>query len=213
MESILNEDTLLEGVRHLSQYDPDLSKVVKKYGPPPLWIREPGFPMLLKIILEQQVSLASAQATFNKLLNEVGELTPSTFLTFSNIKLKEMGFSRQKSRYCRLLAGKILNGSLDLIELQALSDDEVMEKLTSITGIGPWTAGIYSLMVLRRQDIWPRGDLALRKAMKEVKGLDEVPDNEESAEIAEKWHPWRSIAARILWHHYLSQRSRKDVKQ
>ncbi len=212
MELILDEKTLLEGVRYLSRVDSDLNKVVVKYGPPPLWSREPGFPMLLKIILEQQVSLASAQATFDKLLNEAGELTPATFLTFSNTKLREMGFSRQKTRYCRLLAETILNGSLDLRELQALPDDVVMEKLTSITGIGPWTAGIYSLMVLRRQDIWPRGDLALLKAMKEIKGLDEVPDNEKSTEIAEKWHPWRSVAARILWHHYLSKGSSKDIK-
>ncbi len=188
--------------------DPNLAKVVETYGPPPLWDREPGFPSLLKIILEQQVSLQSAQATYDKLVARLGNLTPESFLTLNDVELKEDGFSRQKSRYGRILAQSIIDGSTDLFALEELSDAEVAEKLTSLTGIGPWTAGIYLLMILCRPDVWPRGDLALLKAMKEVKGLEDVPDNETAAEIAEAWSPWRSVAARILWHHYLSERGR-----
>lgn len=208
MSIILDQSTLLDGVKWLCEVDPNLAKVVETYGPPPLWDREPGFPSLLKIILEQQVSLQSAQATYDKLVARLGNLTPESFLTLNDVELKEDGFSRQKSRYGRILAQSIIDGSTDLFALEELSDAEVAEKLTSLTGIGPWTAGIYLLMILCRPDVWPRGDLALLKAMKEVKGLEDVPDNETAAEIAEAWSPWRSVAARILWHHYLSERGR-----
>ncbi len=121
-------------------------------------------------------------------------------------ELKECGFSRQKTRYGRILANSILDGSLDLYGLESLTNGEVEEKLTALTGIGKWTAGIYLLMILCRPDVWPRGDLALNKAMMEVKGLETVPNNDLAEEIAENWRPWRSVAARILWYHYLKGR-------
>lgn len=203
----LDETTLREGVKWLSGADPHLAKVVEEYGPPPLWDREPGFRSLLKIILEQQVSLASAQSTYDKLVAKLGTLTPESFLTLDDTELKEAGFSRQKTRYGRILAYSILDGSLDIDGLNDVSDGEVEERLTSFTGIGKWTAGIYLLMVLCRPDVWPRGDLALNKAMMEIKGLEKVPDNDSAEKIAMKWSPWRSVAARILWHHYLSKRA------
>ena len=202
----LDQTTLLEGVKWLSEKDPDLSMVVSEYGPPPLWDREPGFPSLLKIILEQQVSLASAQSTYDKLVSKLGILTPGSFITLDDAELKESGFSRQKTRYGRILAKSILDGSLDIYGFEEFSNEEVEEKLTALTGIGKWTAGIYLLMILCRPDVWPGGDLALNKAMMEVKGLEKVPDNDTAEEIAENWRPWRSVAARILWHHYLSGR-------
>jgi DNA-3-methyladenine glycosylase II len=202
----LDKITLLEGVKWLSAKDPDLGKVISEYGPPPLWDRVPGFPSLLKIILEQQVSLASAQSTYDKLVTKLGTLTPGSFLTLDDAELRECGFSRQKTRYGRILANSILDGSLDFIGLESLPNGEVEEKLTSLTGIGKWTAGIYLLMILCRPDVWPRGDLALNKAMMEVKGLETVPNNDLAEEIAENWRPWRSVAARILWHHYLKGR-------
>ena len=203
---ILDKITLLEGVKWLSEKDPDLGKVISEYGPPPLWDRVPGFPSLLKIILEQQVSLASAQSTYDKLVAKLGTLTPESFLTLDDAELKGCGFSRQKTRYGRILANSILDGSLDLYGLESLTNGEVEEKLTALTGIGKWTAGIYLLMILCRPDVWPRGDLALNKAMMEVKGLETVPNNDLAEEIAENWRPWRSVAARILWHHYLKGR-------
>ena len=205
---VLDDKSLLIGVKALTKSDPHLRRVVERYGPPPLWDREPGFPSLLKIILEQQVSLASAQATYNKLLAKADPLMPESLLRLSDEELKSVGFSRQKTRYARILAEAIIKGSLDLDGLQRLDDEEVMNTLTSLTGIGPWTAGIYLLMVLRRPDVWPRGDLALLSAMRDVKELECVPSNDDATNIADSWRPWRSVAARILWHHYLSERGK-----
>ena len=123
---MLDDKSLLVGVKDLTESDPHLRMVVDRYGPPPLWDRDPGFPSLLKIILEQQVSLASAQATYDKLLAKVNPLTPESLLLLSDEELKSVGFSRQKTRYTRILAEAIIKGSLDLDGLQRLDDEEVM---------------------------------------------------------------------------------------
>ena len=201
----LTESLLLEAVAYLAAKDFDPATVVAAFGPPPLWHREPGFPTLLLIILEQQVSLASARAAFARLRAIASPLTPAAFLTLDDGTLKGVGFSRQKSRYGRIVAQAIMEGALDLDRLNALDDDEVRAALTQLTGIGPWTAGIYLLMALCRADAWPDGDLALAKSAQSVKGLAERPTYPELHEMAEAWHPYRAVAARILWHHYLSQ--------
>jgi len=206
---MLDDTKLQTAITTLTKKDKNLQAVVKKYGPPPLWNREPGFPSLVKIILEQQVSLASAQAAYNKLLDTINPLTPEKFLTLDDTSVKKIGFSRQKTRYCRILAESIKNEELDLDSLSNKDDQTVMKTLTSLKGIGPWTASIYLLMVLLRQDVWPEGDLALLVSMKEVYGLDEIPSKEMAARIADDWKPWRSVAARILWHNYLSLRADK----
>ena len=203
---MLDYPKLLIGVQQLTRKDPQLLRVVEKYGPPPLWDREPGFASLIKIILEQQVSLASAQATYDKLYSISNLLTPESIIALNADEIKSAGLSRQKSRYCRILAETILNGDLNLDELGEKDDSQVLEMLTSIPGIGPWTASIYLLMALRRPDVWPPGDLALLSAMKEVKELPRVPNSIEGSMIAQRWKPWRSVAARILWHFYLSAR-------
>ena len=204
---MLDEESLQNATDELAARDPHIGAVIEKHGYPPLWAREPGFPTLVKIILEQQVSLSSAKAAYDKLLMRINPLTPEKFLTLDDAELKQIGFSRQKTRYCRILAETIQSGELDLAELNQYSDKEVSETLTALKGIGPWTAGIYLLMALRRPDIWPRGDLALLTSMQEVKQLPERPDNEKAAEIANAWKPWRSVGARILWHSYLSERA------
>lgn len=200
----LNEKTLAEGVAALCEIDSDLKEVVARFGAPPLWGREPEFATLLQIILEQQVSLASAKATFDKLNGAVEELSPQAFLQFNDTELKKFGFSRQKTRYGRILSEALLNGKLDLNTLNTLADEDVRSELTKLTGIGIWTANIYLLMALRRPDIWPTGDLALAKAMWQVKKLPHLPNKDEQLKIAEAWQPWRAVAARILWHYYLS---------
>lgn len=202
----LTEKTLLAAVRQLTESDSDLALIVQKYGPPPLWSREPGFPTLIHIILEQQVSLASARAAFGRLLAAASPLTPERFLAFHDETLKAIGFSRQKSRYGRLLAEAIVTGQLDLAALPDLDDAAVRAELTKIKGIGPWTANIYLLMVLGRPDIWPGGDLALAVAAQQVKRLPTRPTPAELDQIALAWQPWRAVAARLLWHHYLSER-------
>ena len=199
----LNNESLLEGVYYLCRMDPDLSEIVSDIGYPPLWYREPGFPTIVHIILEQQVSLASAKAAFMKLQKAAGELTPERFRGFTDVQLREFGFSRQKTRYVREISQAILNGDIDLDKLPDLDDHIVRNELMKIKGIGPWTADIYLLMVLLRPDIWPSGDLALAKAVQDIKHLSERPDIEQLSEIGEGWKPYRAVAARILWHYYL----------
>ena len=200
----LTEDELNRAAIELAAVDPDLGRVVERLGPPPLWDREPGFATLVHIILEQQVSLASARAAFDKLILARPDLNPRSFLALGDRQLKEVGFSGQKGRYCRELARAVADGSLDLEGLAELGDDDVRTELVKITGIGPWTAEIYTLMVLGRPDVWPQGDLALYKAAQNIKGLDRPPTPDEFQELGKAWRPWRSVAARILWHHYLN---------
>jgi DNA-3-methyladenine glycosylase II len=200
----LTEETLAQGVRSLAQVDPDLARVVARIGPPPLWARLPGFPTLIHIILEQQVSLASAKAAFGRLQAAISPVTPETFLTLDGETLKRIGFSRQKTAYGRGLAEQILLGRLDLAALEGLEDEAARAALLGVKGIGPWTADIYLLMALGRPDIWPSGDLALAAAVQAVKGLSSRPGAGELVEIARAWQPWRAVAARLLWHHYLN---------
>lgn len=200
----LTEDSLQVGLDFLAKHDSDLAQVVAMHGSPPLWGREPGFPTLVQIILEQQVSLSSARAAFDRLNGAVSELEPGTFLKLGDARIKEIGFSRQKSRYCRELAIEILEDRFAIDALEAMSDDDARIELMALKGVGRWTADIYLLTALRRADVWPSGDLALAKAAQQVKALDEVPGEDELEELARSWRPWRAVAARLLWHHYLS---------
>ncbi len=171
-----------------------------------MWMREPGFPTLVLTILEQQVSLASAKAAYDKLLAEIDRLEPEAFLGLDDELLRRMGFSRQKTRYCRILAAAVRDGELPLESLPVMSEERVRAELERLTGIGRWTSDVYLLMALGRPDIWPVGDLALAIAIKDVKGLSARPRPSEMETLAEGWRPWRAVAARVLWHHYLSER-------
>ena len=173
---------------------------------PPRWKREPGFPTLIRIILEQQVSLASAKATYDRLCKKVILLTPENFLSLDDIQLKAIGFSRQKTKYGRELALAILNNKLDLNSLEKLDDITIRNKLKQIKGIGDWTVDIYLMMALQRRDIFPSKDLAVAIAVKEIKGLSTRPSATELELIAQSWQPWRAIATRILWHYYLNRK-------
>ncbi len=201
----LDHNSLRIGISVLSNMDSDLAKVVEQLGHPPLWSREPGFGTLIHIILEQQVSLASAQSAFDKLNDAAGdELTPKTFLSFSDSNLKEFGFSRQKAKYGRELSAALANETLSIDTLHRMDDSNARDTLMDIKGIGPWTANIYLLMALLRPDVWPSRDLAVKKAIGDIKDLNETPGTEEADEIALQWKPWRAVATRILWHHYLN---------
>ncbi|MCO6449187.1 MAG: GrpB family protein [Caldilineales bacterium] len=202
----LDEDRLHYATQVLAGRDPDLARVVERFGLPPLWSRPAGFTTLIHIILEQQVSLASANAAFTRLQAAVSSLTPQAFLKLDDDALRSIGFSRQKTRYGRLLAQALLAGEIDLQSLHHLSDDEARKTLMRVKGIGHWTANIYLMETLLRPDIWPVGDLALANAAREVKGLTERPHANQLESLGEPWRPWRSVAARILWHHYLSIR-------
>ncbi len=204
----LSEDSLASAVRNLATRDPDLAAIVDRYGPPPMWDRAPGFATLLQIILEQQVSLASAQAAFDRLREATDPLSPGRFLALTDAELLAIGFSRQKARYGRALASAMETGALELEALDDLDDRTAQERLVAVPGVGPWTAAIYLLMALRRPDLWPVGDIALAQAVADVKGLAVRPDPLEMSRLGEAWRPWRSVAARLFWHDYLSRRGR-----
>ena len=201
----LNKKSLIEAVEYLEVRDRHLKLVVSKFGPPPLWEREEGFKTLIYIILEQQVSLASAKAAYDKLLKKIGSITSVNFLKLSDVELKLIGFSRQKTSYGRNLADAIITERLNLTELSDLDDAQAKEQLMNIKGIGPWTADIYLMMALGRPDIWPNGDIALASAVQKLKGIASRPSFEELNSMSLKWKPWRAVAARILWHYYLSE--------
>lgn len=187
--------------------DRDLARVYAEFGTPPEWFREPGFPTLVHIILEQQVSLASARAAYGRLLSLASPLTPEAFLALGDAELKGVGFSRQKILYARHLAESVTTGRLNLEAFARMDDAEVKRALTALKGIGAWTADIYLLMSLRRADAWPAGDLALAVALQEIKGLHARPTPLELSAFAEGWRPWRAVAARLLWNYYLKRRT------
>jgi len=205
----LTEADLPAAVAVLAARDDGLAAIAARFGTPPLWAREPGFSTLVHLILEQQVSLASAQAAFDRLVAATDPLTPDALLALDDVQLLAIGFSRQKARYARALAASVADGSLDLAGLAEADDDEVDRRLTALPGIGPWTATIYRLMVLGRPDAWPVHDIALAQAIAEVRGLPVRPAPDEMHAIAEGWRPLRAVAARLLWHHYLSVRAER----
>ena len=185
--------------------DSDLAAVVASYGPPPIWRRPAGFRTLLYLILEQQVSLASARATYAKLVARLGaEPEPVAFLALDDDDLRGVGFSRQKTRYGRILAEAVNDGRLKLDGLRCRDDQAAKAELMQLPGIGHWTADIYLMEALGRPDVWPVGDLALAVGAERVKGLDGRPDQDTLMALGEAWRPWRAVAARILWHYYLN---------
>ncbi len=204
----INQDTLRNATDELAERVPAIRKIVSSYGFPPLWLREPGFASLMYTILEQQVSLASARATYLKLGEALNEFTPAGFLRLDDTELRAVGFSRQKTSYCRILAHLIIRNELDLDGLTGMPDDIVRDTLLEVKGIGNWTADIYLLHSLGRPDIWPTGDLALRIAVQEIMGLAERPTEEYLNSVGDSCRPWRSIAARVFWHSYLSRRNK-----
>lgn len=209
MHQALNPNLLRRHCRKLSESDTHLRTVFERYGTPPLWDREPGFATLLHIILEQQVSLASAKACFDKLSARIEQVSPENLLTLTDAELKAVGFSRQKTAYARHLAEAILEERIDLQSLHELPDAEVKSELIKLKGIGEWTSDIYLLMALLRTDVMPRGDIALHAAWHQLSG-EAKPSSAGFLEIAERWRPYRSVAARLLWHYYLSERRKRE---
>ena len=209
MIKILNEQNLVHICTELSKSDSDLAIIFNTYGTPPLWAREANFSTLIHIILEQQVSLASALSAFNKLQEKLGDITPKRVLDLSDAEFKLCYFSRQKTVYARELSKAILNGDLDLDKLHLQPNEHVKIELKKIKGFGDWTSDIYLLMGLLRADVMPKGDLALHIAWQKLKGLPSRPTSDEFIKIAEKWSPFRAVAARLLWHFYLSVKKPK----
>ena len=207
----MDQATFERTVGALTAADPDLARLVEHYGAPTLWLRPLGFPSLVLFILEQQVSLASAAAAYRKVLDRIGTMTPQGLLATTAEQLRQDGVSRQKDRYLRALAESVTTGVLELESLAVLDDDTVRSALTALPGIGRWTADVYLLACLGRPDLWPVGDRALQVAAAEALGLAAVPDPATLEVIGERWRPYRSTAARLLWHGYLVRRGRVET--
>lgn len=208
----LDEKSLHKACDWLAEHDPVLFQVLQRFGYPPLWDRLPSFATLVHIILEQQVSLASANAAFSKLRALLQhEVTPSAFLSIDETQLRQIGFSKQKIRYARSLADALLSGKLDLHLLGNCTDQEVRRSLTALPGIGNWTADIFLSECLLRPDIFPAGDIAMQEAFRRLYQLPQRPSPDEFIRQTLHWSPWRSAATRMLWHFYLCERSQKSV--
>jgi DNA-3-methyladenine glycosylase II len=188
----------------LAKMDQDLLHIIQTYGYPPMWARPNNFETIVHIILEQQVSLASALASLKKLQERTKGLTPRNVMALSDEEMRACYVSRQKTTYIRGLADAILRKNLVLEELETLSNDEVRATLTSLKGIGNWTADVYLMFVLQRADLFPAGDLAAVNALKRVKALAADTPKEGVVEVAAQWKPYRTVATMILWHFYLS---------
>ncbi len=204
--ALLTSEHLDHGARQLAATDPHLAELYQRLGTPPLWARAQGFATLVHIILEQQVSLKAARTMYQRLCSHLGKMSPQTVLRVGEEGLKSIGLTRQKARYCCGLADRVCSGQLNLSQLATLSDGEGRKALLAVPGLGPWSVDIYYLMALRRQDIWPQGDLALAIALQEVKGLNAPATRAEQIKFTDNWSPWRSVAARMLWMHYLVAR-------
>jgi DNA-3-methyladenine glycosylase II len=204
----LTELTLAAAAKQLARRDRDLASILERLGPPPLWARRPGFSTLVKIILEQQVSLASAASLFARLKKNVVPFHPARMLELGEVHLKSLGLTRQKTAYCLHLAQSLTDKRLRLEQLSRMSDHEARAVLLELKGIGPWSADIYLLMALGRPDIWPVNDLALAIAITELRRLTSRPNSIQLAELAEGWRPYRSVAARMLWQYYLAKNTK-----
>jgi DNA-3-methyladenine glycosylase II len=204
---VLTEANLGSAAQKLAKRDSDLALILKTYGPPPLWARRPGFATLVKIILEQQVSLTSAASMFVRLRKNIVPFQPSRLTELGEVHLKSLGLTRQKTAYCLHLSQSLIDKRLSLSRIAKMDDAEAKASLMEVKGLGSWSADVYLLMALRRPDIWPASDLALAVAVRNLKRLKNRPGPAELTEIAEAWRPFRSVAARMLWQYYLAQRA------
>ena len=201
----LSHAALHAGTRALVAADSRLAAVVSRLGMPPMFGRRPGFAALVRIILEQQVSLAAAWTMYRRLGLYAGGITPESIAALEVGGLREFGLTQQKAAYCHGLAVRVRDRRLDLSAVARADDESARTMLLEVPGIGPWSVDIYFLMALRRPDVWPQGDLALAVALREVRVMRRLPSREQQHRIAMRWAPWRSVAARILWMHYLAR--------
>ena len=197
-----------EDIKQLTDTDKIFAFIKAKYGNPPAWARPPGFISLSRIILEQQVSLASANAHFLKLNGYLGEFTPSNILRLTDGEMRFCQISRQKSGYLRSLSTAILSGDLILENLSNKGESEIRKDLTRIKGIGTWTSDIYLMFCLQSKDIFPTGDIAIINTVRE---LISAGTKEEIGRLSEKWKPFRSLAAYFFWHYYLRKRNKQHT--
>ncbi len=202
MTTPLTQRTLESGLARIAQRDAEVAQALAAVGPPELRRRDPGFATLLRAIVGQQVSIASAAAIWRRLEDAAGPVTPGSVLALDDAAFRRIGFSRQKRGYGRGLAADVVSGRLDLDGLAEMDDEGAAAELVKVKGIGPWSAEIYMLFALGRRDSWPADDLALMTAMQRIKGLEARPGRARMTALAEPWRPWRGAGAHLLWHYY-----------
>lgn len=202
----LDETTLAAGLAAICAQDESMARIVAEFGPPPLYHAEPGLPFLVRIVVEQLISLKAADTIYRRLVKAVGELTPENLLTAGHDTIRQAGLTNAKTSTILGLALACASGTLDLKTLHTVSDQAVIKALVALKGIGPWTAKVYLMRALRRQDVWVSGDRALALAVQWVYKLDETPTYAELDKMSERWQPYRSVAVHQLWHYYLSVR-------
>lgn len=204
----LTKKAIADGSARLAAADPALGKIYRQFGPPPLLRRPATFATLIHIILEQQVSVESARATFQRLREVCNPVvSPDALRTLGEQRLRELGFSRQKSRYALALAGDCVSGDLDVPALGRMDDESVRAQIVARLGLGNWSADVFMMMALLRPDVLPVGDLALVKGMREIDDAD-YASADEIIDRAESWRPLRSIATRMVWQWYVHRRGR-----
>ncbi len=208
MVNELDEDTFAQGAELLTREDKALADIVDRHGIPAFSQREPGFKTLVLLILEQQVSLESGASVHKKLRELVDPVTPANIAAFEQSDLRAIGFTRQKAGYVIGLARALVGGDIDLDKLQAMDFAEASSMLQEIRGIGRWTAETYLLSAERLPDVFPVTDRALQVGTGEVLSMKTVPTPDELEILSRPWRPIRSVAARLIWHAYLSQRGR-----
>ena len=198
---------LVEGTSVLAA-DPVFARILETAGPPRFRRRRNGFGTLLHILLEQQVSIDAAAAMHRRLVGLCRPFAPETCLALDDATLRSCGFSRQKMGYARELAVAVANGRFDFARLAAADDETALRELLAIRGIGRWSAEIYLLFALGRQDVWPAADLGLQVGFAEQLGLGSRPSEPELRQRGETWRPWRSVATCLFWQSYLHARGR-----
>lgn len=200
--TIETTDDIRKGVSRLRRACPVLRAMHDRNGDPPLRRHEPGFAGLARIVVGQQLSIASAAAIWSRLADDLQGVTPARLLAASRDRLRSAGLSAAKIETLGALARAVESGHLDLPALQTAADSEVRRALVSIHGIGPWTADIYVMFCLGRTDAWAEGDLALQVGVARAFDLGARMRPGELAKLAERWRPWRSVAARLIWDDY-----------
>jgi DNA-3-methyladenine glycosylase II len=202
MPRIRNTADLARATAALSAADPRLAAILGRTGPLPLRLREPGFKSLIAIVVDQQISRAAADAIFGRLEARLVPFTAESWLAARDRSLAKAGLSRPKLRHARAIAERVADGRLDFARLARLSDDKAQAYLTSVPGIGRWTADIYLLSCMGRTDPWPAADVALQAAVGHALALAARPNEKDMQALAETWRPWRGVAARLFWAHY-----------
>ena len=188
-----------KGLRHLARNHPVLKAAHKRIGTLPWRLQPEGFEGLAYTILGQQVSVAAAAHMIARLRATLPEITPRRFMKLDDGKLREIGLSHSKIRYCRELAERIISKKFIPADIARMDDTEAFKALTELKGVGPWTAEIYLMFSLGRADVWPAGDIAIQAGLQRLHGLQTRPDTRKTREMGEIWAPHRTAASLIVW--------------